>query len=222
LWGEIDVVDIEATRGRTRQGTQGLSEDPKARRTTRAKSVEEHSYTVLGWETTGVEGEDDDSEFEPAKTSQGRAKTLGAPAAKRVQKPPKTPVRGSGQNKGKPATTKDAAKDKETNGSTGLMKAFLSLIEELKASKAQQEAKDKVLTNGVAALQTEIAALRTEILTLQENNGALKKKLKEITKRLGPAWVNSRQGANPTLNNQDWPSLSSTQTLSNTSPTRPS
>jgi hypothetical protein len=136
LWGEIDEVDMEATRGRTRQGIQGLSEDPNARRTTRAKSVEGNPYAALGWETTGVEGEDDDSEFEPARASQGRAKTPRAPTAKRVQKSPKTPVRGGGQNRGKPATAKNTAKDEGTNGSAGLMKALLLLIEELKASKA--------------------------------------------------------------------------------------
>lgn len=90
--GEIDRVDMEATRGRTRQGLQGLGADPKARSTTR---VEGNSHAALGWETTEVEGEDDNSEFEPTTTNKGRAKTPKAPAAKRVQNLPKTLVRGS-------------------------------------------------------------------------------------------------------------------------------
>jgi len=96
--GEIDRVDMEATRGRTRQGLQGLGENPKARSTTRAKSVEGFSYAALGWETTEVEGEDDNSEFEPTTANKGRAKTARAPAAKRVQKLPKTLVSDEVQN----------------------------------------------------------------------------------------------------------------------------
>jgi hypothetical protein len=86
---------VKSTRGKTRQGLQGLGEDPKARSTTRAKSVEGNSYAALGWETTEVEGEDNNSEFEPTTTNKGRAKTPRAPAAKRVQKLPKTLVKGS-------------------------------------------------------------------------------------------------------------------------------
>jgi hypothetical protein len=93
--GEINGVDMEATRGRTRQGLHGLSGDPKARSTIRAKSVEGNFYAALWWETTEVEGEDDNSEFEPTTTNKGRPKTPKPPAAKRVQKLPKTLVRGS-------------------------------------------------------------------------------------------------------------------------------
>jgi hypothetical protein len=84
--GEIDGVDMEATRRRTRQGLQELGEDHKSKICRRE---------ALGWETTEVEGEDNNSEFEPTTTNKGRAKTPRAPAAKRVQKLPKTLVKGS-------------------------------------------------------------------------------------------------------------------------------
>jgi hypothetical protein len=56
---------MEATRKATRQGAQGLSENTNAKKTTKAKSTEGNAPAALSWETIGVEGEDDDSEYEP-------------------------------------------------------------------------------------------------------------------------------------------------------------
>ena len=54
---------------------------------------------------------------------------------------------------------------------------MLALLDELKIAKTQQEAKDKQMADGVAALRTEIAAL-------QADNAILKKDLREVSKEL--------------------------------------
>lgn len=115
------VAGMEATRERTRQG---LSEDPNTRRTTRAKVVEGNPYIALSGGTI-EEGEDDVSEFEPTATNTGRAKTLGAPSARRVLKPPRTPIRASSQIRAKATAAKDTAKNEGISGLVGLTKAFL-------------------------------------------------------------------------------------------------
>lgn len=166
---------MEAKRG-TRQGTRSLSENANTKRATGTKLTEGNGTILPVWETTEVEGEDRDSEYEP-DTNQGRARTPGAPIAKRVRNHPNTPIQGYLRSTEKLGAPKEALKEDQPVNGAKLSNAILALLDELKATKAQQEAKDKLVTDGVAALRSEIAAL-------QADNMILKKELREVSKEL--------------------------------------
>lgn len=178
---------MEATRRATRQGTQGLSENTIAKKTIKAKGTEGNGPVAPSWETTGVEGEDDDSEYEPM-INQGRAKTPRAPIVKRVGKLPRTPIRRDNQSTRKLIAAKDTAKEDGSEEEGNLREAVLALIAEIKTTKAQQDAKDKVVADGVAALRTEIAALKLDNKTLREelveSQNTTKTKLEEMNTKM--------------------------------------
>jgi hypothetical protein len=61
------------------------------------------------------------------------------------------------------------------------MKVVSTLLEELRTAKVQQEAKDKTVADGVAALRTEIAALQADNVTLKKELREVNKELKALT-----------------------------------------
>lgn len=166
---------MEAKRG-TRQGTRSLSENTNTKRTTRAKLPESNATVLHREETTGVEGEDENSEDE-SDTNQGRARTPSTPVSKQTQNHPNTPIRGYLRNREKQATPRRSLGEDQSSNRINLGNAIQALIDELKTTRAQQETKDKLVADRVAALRTEIAAL-------QADNTVLKKELREVSKEL--------------------------------------
>jgi hypothetical protein len=199
---------MEESRVETRQTRLGVS----GGRTTKG-----NIFAAFAQGGTDGEGEEEGSEYEQGKPGKGVKKTPGAPQARRAKDMPQTPTKEPTKSKAS-TTTKDATKE---NGNT-TMKAFRAIMEELKASKAQQEANYTVLLDVVAALRSEIMALKLDNRSLREELGksqsATKAKLEEIeaivkntnekTKTglatgMGTgslAWINPRSRPNPTNN----------------------
>ena len=188
---------MEGSRVETRQTRLGISEGRKMEKTGMPKG---NIFAAFAQGGTDGEGEDEGSEYELGKPSKGGKKTLGAPQARRVKERPQTPTKEPTRGKTS-AATKEATKD---NGNA-MMKAFIAIIEELKASKAQQEAKHIALLDVVAALRSEIAALKSDNKVLREELGrgqsTTNAKLEEIAAmikdtnektKLGPVWTNPK------------------------------
>src|SRR5271170_309364 len=211
---------MEESRVETRQTRIGISEGRKVEKTRTAKG---NIFAAFAQGGTDGGGEEEGSEYEEGKPSKGTTKTPRAPQARRSREMPQTPTKEPTRSKAT-TTIKDITKD---NGNS-TMKAFMAITEELKASKAQQEANYTMLLDVVAALRSEIAALKLDNKALKEELGkgqsATKAKLEEIgamvkntneKTKMGlstrsPAWTNPRLGSNP-ANNQEWPSLPQAQ-----------
>jgi hypothetical protein len=121
--------------------------------------------------------------------NQGKAKTPRAPIVKRVGKLLRTPIRRNNQSTMKPTAAKDTTKEDGREEGENLREAVLALLAEIKTTKAEQDTKDKVVANGVAALRTEIAALKLDNKTLREelveSQNTTKTKLEEMNARMG-------------------------------------
>jgi hypothetical protein len=101
--------------------------------------------------------------------------------AKRVKNHPSTPIQGYSRSAKKPAAAEETPKEDLIVDGTKLRTAILALLDEFKATKPKQEAKDKLITDGVAALRAEIAALRADNATLNKELREVSKELKALT-----------------------------------------
>jgi hypothetical protein len=167
---------MEKNRVEMCQTCQGISKGRKVEKTYITKG---NIFAAFAQEETDREEEDKGSEYEQEKPSKGTKKAPGAPQAKQVKEMPQTSIKESTKSKGTTAT-KDTTKDNRNT----MMKAFITITEELKASKAQQEANHTVLLDMVAALRSEIVALGLDNKALrkelEKSQSTTKAKLEEI------------------------------------------
>jgi hypothetical protein len=192
--------------------------------------TKDNIFAAFVQEETDREEKDKRSEYKQKKPSKETKKAPEAPQAKQVKEMLQTLIKESTKSKGTTAT-KDTTKDNRNT----MIKAFITITEELKTSKAQQKANYTVFLDIVTALWNKIVALGLDNKALrkelEKSQSTTKAKLEEIEKMVkntnkkikiepatetdteSPVWINPRLWSNST-DNQKWPLLPQPQNQS--------